>query len=162
MFKHRIIVAAAMAGLTTMPIVAAFPSAGANPEVARCTTATLAGGYQMTGEGAFAGAALATVGRFVFDGAGKMSGHGIAILDMPSAVETYTLRDGTYNVREDCTGSLRFFVLHKTVPPFDHWHDADFVIAAGGKQFSMLYLTLELSEGKSLPIESILWSGHRQ
>jgi hypothetical protein len=162
--RRAISVAAALVSVITIPILGALPGAGANSGEPRCSTATLVGAYGMTAQGAFAGAGFTTVARLVFDGVGKMSGQGTAVVDSPSAVETFKFTQGTYTMREDCTGTMRFFSTeHKNLKMPDHWHATDFVVADGGKQLSMIFVTMEMHEGtQSLPVEALIWSGHRQ
>jgi hypothetical protein len=162
--RRAIFVAAALVTVITMPILGALPGAGANSGEPRCSPATLVGAYGMTGQGAFAGAGFTTVARLVFDGVGKMSGHGTAVVDIPTAVETFKFTQGTYTMREDCTGTIHFFSSeHKTTKMPDHWHDAKFVVADGGKELSMIFVTMEVHEGmQSVPVEALLWRGHRQ
>lgn len=93
--RRAMFVAAALVSVITMPILGALPGAGADSGGPRCSTATLGGSYGGAGQGGFAGAAFGAVLRLVFDGAGKMSGHGTAAVELPAAVETVNFTDGT-------------------------------------------------------------------
>lgn len=107
-----------------------------------CSADLLRGGYGMTGTGSVAGVDLAAIQTLVFDGAGKVAGHGTAVFHnrSPSYVERFDDRDGTYSVRKDCTGTMRWFAKpHSLGPLLDYVHTADLVVSDGGKQISLIY-----------------------
>jgi hypothetical protein len=155
----RMAVVLASLGVLVAPGMARAGSGG--DDAAACSTGSLRGTYGGSGTGSFAGAALGLIATVVFDGAGKVAGHGTAVLDQPAAVERFDLQQGTYTIGEDCTGTARFFVHHRTVSPIDHYHTADLVVSDGGKQVSLIYVTTEFPNAPPAPAESVTYSGHR-
>jgi hypothetical protein len=96
-----------------------------------CTNGSLAGEYGFKGNGTVVlpngtDADVATVGRTVFDGRGKLTGTDTSSFNGQIAHETST---GTYTVRPDCTGSETF-----TLSPSGTVVHADFVLVDKGQQ----------------------------
>ncbi|MDB5875626.1 MAG: hypothetical protein JWQ07_5068 [Ramlibacter sp.] len=155
------------AGLLIVPVAAALllgiEHAGTrdgDPAPA-CTTATLRGGFGMTATGSFAGVDLGAIQAVVFDGAGKVTGHGTAVLLKPSVVIPFELQEGTYTVNADCTGTMHWFGHHPTIAPVDHLHNADLVVSDGGKQLSLIYTSTQFPGGTPpVPVESFTFWGH--
>ena len=156
---RTLLVVAAVVFLVTPGLARAGSDDGGAPV---CTTGLLRGVYGGEGSGSFSGAALGLIATIVFDGAGKVTGRGTAVVDEPAAVERFELQEGTYSIKEDCTGTARFFTHHLTLTPIDHYHTADLVVSDGGKQVSLIYVMTEFPNGvPPTPVESVTYSGHR-
>jgi hypothetical protein len=125
-----------------------------------CTNALLKGGFGMTGLGSLAGSDFGAIQTLVFDGAGKVTGHGTVSLIKPALAFPYDLQDGTYSVKQDCTGTMRWFGHHPTVGIADHSHTADIVVSDGGKQLSLLYTSTTFPNSPPGPFESLTMWGH--
>ena len=112
----------------------AFPSVG--QAGIGCSNLSLQGGYGFTNTGVLlqGGARLdvASGGRLVYDGLGRVSGTGT--LSLNGLVIDGTLT-GTYNVNADCTGSdqLTFTPLNPANPLLPPFHDTFVIVDKGLK-----------------------------
>src|SRR5262245_10380177 len=106
-------------GLLMLPIVAASAflwaetsapaEAGPTGETTTCTNELLKGGYGTVGTGAGFGMDVGAVTTMVFDGAGKMSGHGTAAFDRPALAFRFEIQNATYSLNKDCTGTMHWY-----------------------------------------------------
>lgn len=153
MGHHRI------AALVALPVAAGSLLVGSAGGPPPCSTAALTGAFAMSGTGAYAGRELRAVQTLVFDGKGHVTGKGTAVIDAPILVVPYEAQQGTYALNADCTGTMRWFGHHPTIPVADHFHNADFAVSDGGREVSLIYTNTEFPNGLPQPIESVTLTG---
>jgi len=136
--------------------------AGITGDRVTCTNEVLKGGYGTIGTGAAAGMDVGAVTTMVFDGAGKMSGHGTAIFDRPAALPfRFEIRNATYTLRTDCTGTMSWYAHFPDIEQGDHSHTADIVVSDGGRQLMFIYTSTTFREGPTGPYVGITAWGRR-
>jgi hypothetical protein len=121
--------------------------AGTTGDTTACTNETLKGGYGTIGTGAGVGMDVGAVTTMVFDGAGKMAGHGTAVFDRPAAGFRFEIRNATYSLNKDCTGTMSWYAHFPDIEQGDHSHTADIVVTDGGKQFMFIYTSTTFQAG---------------
>jgi len=144
-------------GLLMLPVAAACvlgwvghgARADAGGEAITCTNEMLKGGYGTIGTGAGFGMDAGAVTTMVFDGAGKMSGHGTAVFDRPALPFRFEIQNATYSLKQDCTGTMTWYAHFPDIERADHSHTADIVVSDGGRQLMFIYTSTTLRTGGS-------------
>jgi hypothetical protein len=94
--------------------------AGTTGETGGCTNEFLKGGYGTIGTGALVGVDVGAITTMVFDGAGKMSGHGTAVFDRPALPFRFEIQNATYALKDDCTGTMSWYAHFPDLDQVDH------------------------------------------
>ena len=135
--------------------------AGTTGGTATCTNEALKGGYGTIGTGAGVGMDVGAVTTMVFDGAGKMSGHGTAVFDRAALPFRFEIRNATYSLKNDCTGTMNWFAHFPDLEQADHAHTADIVVSDGGKQLMFIYTSTTFQAGPAGPYVGLTAWGRR-
>ena len=106
----------------------------------RCGDRTLSGKYALRGDGFVPGGPppapmvpFAVVSLMTLDGSGGLSND---VTVSRNGVITRNVDPGTYNINEDCTGTM---TINIPEPPFQL--NFDIVVADGGKEFELIATT---------------------
>jgi hypothetical protein len=136
-------------------------AAGTTTETATCTNEALKGGYGTIGTGVGIGMDVGAVTTMVFDGAGKMSGHGTAVFDRPALPFRFEIQNASYSLDKDCTGTMNWFAHFPDIEQADHAHTADIVVSDGGKQLMFIYTSTTFRAGPTGPYVGLTAWGRR-
>lgn len=152
-----------LAALAVAPVsIAAVVVGGPPSDSPGCTERTLNGGYGITALGTGAGLSMGVAETMVFDGQGRFHGKGTATFSRPAHAIRFEIRDGTYELGPDCTGTMHWYGNLPGYEPINHFHTADLVVMDGGRQLTFVYTstTFDKAPAPGPFVQSTGW-GHR-